>query len=116
MATRTVAKDGCILYLANSCLAVIIIINSGFSSFSYSPRDQKTGFFDTFSVSMATRKVAKDGCIFYLANSCPAVIIITNTGFSSFSYSPREQKTGFSDTFYVSMATTTVSKDGGRHF
>jgi len=63
MATRKVAKDGCILYIANSCLVVIIITNTGLSSFSYSPRDQKTGFFDIFSVSMATRKVAKDGCI-----------------------------------------------------
>jgi len=95
MATRKVAKHGCILYLANSCLAVFIITNTGFSSFSYSPRDQKTGFFDTFSISMATRKVAKDGSILYLANSCLAVIIITDTGFSSFSYSPRDQKTGF---------------------
>jgi len=112
MATRKVAKDGYILYLANSCLAVIIITNSGFSSFSYSPRDQKTGFFDTFSVSMSTRKFAKDGCILYLANSCPAVIIITNTGFSSISYSPRDQKTGFFDTFFVSMATRKVAKDG----
>jgi len=85
MATRKVAKDGCILYLANSCLTVIIITNTGFSSFSYSPRDQKTVFFDAFSVSMGTRKVAKDGCILYLANSCLAVFIIANTGFSSFS-------------------------------
>jgi len=112
IATRKVAKDGCILYLANSCLAVFIITNTGFSSFSSSPRDQKTGFFDTFSVSMATRKVAKDGCILYLANSCLAVFMITNTGFSSFSYSPRDQKTGFFDTFSVSMATRKVAKDG----
>jgi len=112
MTTRKVAKDGCILYPANSCLAVFIITNTGFSSFSYSPRDQKTGFFDTFSVSMATRKVAKDGCILYLANSCLAVFMITNTGFSSFSFSPRDQKTGFFDTFSVSMATRKVVKDG----
>jgi len=112
MATRKVAKDGCILYLANSCSTVIIIKNSGFSSFSYSPWDQKPNFFDTFSVSMATRKVAKDGCTLYLANSCPAVIIITNSGLSSFSYSPRDQKTYFFDTFSVSMATRTVAKDG----
>jgi len=112
MATRKVAKDGCLNYLANSCLTVIIITKTGFSSFSYSPRDKKTGFFDTFSVSMATRKVAKDGCILYLANSCLAVFIITNTGFTSFSYSPRDQKTGFFDTFSVSMATRKVSKDG----
>jgi len=111
MATRKVAKDGCILYLANSCLAVFIITNTGFSSFSYSPKDQKTGFFDTFSVSMATRKVAKDSCILYRANSCLAVFIITNTGFSSFSYSPRDQKMGFFDTFSVSMATRKVAKD-----
>jgi len=63
MATRKVAKDGCILYPANSCLAVFILTNTGFSSLSYSPRDQKTGLFNAFSVSMATRKVAKDGCI-----------------------------------------------------
>jgi len=111
MATKKVAKDGCILYLPNSCLAVFIITNKGISSFSSSPRDQKTGFFDTFSVSMATRKVAKDGCILYLANSCLAVFIITNTGFSSFSYSPKDQKTGFFDTFSVSMATRKVAKD-----
>jgi len=116
MATRKFAKDGCILYLANSCLAVFIIANTGFSSFSYSLRDQKTGFFDTFSVSMATRTVAKDGCILYLANSCPAVIILANTGLSSFSYSPRYQKTKFFDTFSVSMATRTVSKHVCIHF
>jgi len=111
MATRKVAKDSCMLYIANSCLAVFIITNTGFSSFSYSPRDQKTNFFDTFPVSMATRKVAKDSCILYLANSCQAVFIITSTGFSSFSYSPRDQKTGFFDTFSVSMATRKVAKD-----
>jgi len=112
MATRKVAKDSCILYLANSCPAVFMIPDTGFSSFSYSPRDQKTGFFHTFSVSMATRKVAIDGCILYSANSCPAVFMITNTGFSSFSYSPRDQKTGFFHTFSVSMATRNVAKDG----
>jgi len=112
MATRKVAKDGCMLYPANSSLAVFIITNTGFFSFSYSPRDQKTGFFDTFSVSMATRKVANDVCILYQANSCLAVFIITNTGFSNFSYSPRDQKTGFFDTFSVSMATRKVAKDG----
>jgi len=112
MATRKVAQDGCILYLANSCLAVFIITNTGFSSFSYSPRDQTTGFLDTFSVSMATRKVSKDGCILYLANSCLAVIIITNTGFSSFASSPRDQKTSFFETFSVSMGTRKVAKDG----
>jgi len=105
MATRKVAKDGCILYSANSCPAVFMITNTGFSSFSYSPRDKKTGFFNTFSVSMATRRVAKDGCILYTANSCPAVFIIPNTGFSSVSYSPRDQKKGFFYTFSVSMAT-----------
>jgi len=99
MATKKVAKDGCILYSANSCPAVFMIPNTGFSSFSYSPRDQKTGFFHTFSVSMATRKVAKDGCILYSANSCLAVFLISNTGFSSFSYSPRDQKTVFFNTF-----------------
>jgi len=111
MEKRRVAKDGCILYIANSCPAVFMIPNTGFSSFSYSPRDQKTVFFHTFSVSMATRKVAKDGCILYLANSCPAIFIIPNTGFSSFSYSPRDQKTGFFDTFSVSMATRKVAND-----
>jgi len=112
MATREVAKDGCILYLANSCPTVVMILNTGFSSFSYSPRDQKRGFFDTFSVSMATRKVAKDGCILYLAIICLAVFMITNTGLSSFSYSPRDQKTDFIDIFSVSMATRKVAKDG----
>jgi len=112
MTTRKIAKHGCILYLANSCLAVFIITKTGFSSFSYSPRDQKTGFFDSFSVSMEPWKVAKDGCILYLANTCLAVFIIANTGFSSLSYSPRDQKTGFFDTFSVSMATRKVSKDG----
>jgi len=112
MATRKVAKNGCILYPSSSCLAVFIITNTGFSSFSYSPRDQKSVFFDTFSVSMATRKVAKDGCILYPANSCLAVFIITKTGFSSFSCSPRDQKSVFFDTFSVSMATTKVAKDG----
>jgi len=112
MATRKVAKDGFILYPANSCLAVFIITNTGFSSLSYSPRDHKTGFFDTFSVSMATRKVAKDVCILYPANSCLAVFMITNTGFSNFSYSPWDQKTGFFETFSVSMATRKVAKDG----
>jgi len=48
MATRKVAKDGCMLYPANSYLAVFIITNTGFSSLSYSPRDHKTGVFDTF--------------------------------------------------------------------
>jgi len=109
MATRKVAKDGCIIYLANSSLAVFMITNTGFSSFSYSPRVQKTVFFDTFPVSMATRKVAKDSCMLYLANSCLAVFIITSTGISSFSYSPRVQKTGFFDTFSVSMATRKVA-------
>jgi len=99
MATIKVAKDGCKLYLPNSCLAGFMITNKGFSSLSYSPRDQKTGFFDTFSVSMATRKIAKDGCILYLAKRFLAVFIMPNTGFSSFSYSPRDQKTGFSTLF-----------------
>jgi len=88
-----------------------MITNTGFSSFSYSPRDQKTNFLDTFSVSMATRTVVKDSCILYIANSFLAVFIITNTGFSSFSYFPRDQKTHFFDTFSVSMATRKVAKD-----
>jgi len=112
MATRKVAKDGCILYLANSRLAVLIITNTGFSSFSYSPRDQKTNFFDTFSVSMAPRKVAKNGCILYLANSCLAVFMITNTGFCTSHTLPRTKKPGFFDTFSVSIATRKVAKDG----
>jgi len=112
MATKNVAKDGCIHYPANSCLAVFITTNTGFSSFSYSPRDQKTGFCDTFSVSMATRKVAKNGCILYLANSCLAVFMITNTGFPTSHTLPRTKKPVFFDTFSVSMATRKVAKDG----